>query len=397
MNKSHIARWLYLALGTASLLFAGIIYGWSILKAPLATEFGWNASALSLNFTLTMCFFCFGGMLGGTLMKKIGFTITCAVSAALACLGFVLAGSLSGNITMLYISYGVLAGLGIGAAYNAIISTVSAWFADKKGLCSGVLMMGFGASALVLGNAMDGIINNPSMGWRAAFRILGIALGVMILVSGIIIKRPEVSTAAKKADTADDKKSLTTKEMLKSITFYKAFVLIVFLAAVGNTVISMAKDLALSVGVAASTATTLVGILSLCNGLGRVITGAVFDKLGRRKTMIGANIGAICAAGITLIAVLSGSQLLCIVGLCLTGLSYGTCPTITSAFVSEVFGTKYFAMNFSIMNCNILFASFIATGAALINSATGAYAGAFILLLTLSIIAMLLNISLKDA
>lgn len=394
MNNKNI-RWLYLVLGTAVLLFAGIIYGWSILKSPLAAEFGWTASALSLNFTLTMCFFCFGGMMGGALIKKIGFRLTCVVSAVLACLGFVLASSMSDNITKLYISYGVLAGLGIGVAYNAIISTVSAWFTDKKGLCSGVLMMGFGASALVLGKVMDSIINSPAMGWRAAFRIIGIALGAVILISGIIIKRPEISAAVKSADTEDDKESFSTGEMLKSISFYKAFILIVFLAAVGNTVISMAKELALSVGVAASTATTLVGILSLCNGLGRVITGAVFDKFGRRKTMIGANIGAICAAGITLIAILTSSQFLCVVGLCLTGLSYGTCPTITSAFVSEVFGSKYFAMNFSIMNCNILFASFIATGASLISSATGGYAGAFILLLALSAAAMLLNLSLK--
>lgn len=81
--KSQSSRWLYLILGTASLLFAGIIYGWSILKAPLAAEFGWSASALSLNFTLTMCFFCLGGMLGGILMKKLGFRLACLISAIL--------------------------------------------------------------------------------------------------------------------------------------------------------------------------------------------------------------------------------------------------------------------------------------------------------------------------
>lgn len=270
------------------------------------------------------------------------------------------------------------------------------WFADKKGLCSGVLMMGFGASALVLGNAMDAMINSPAMGWRAAFKVLGVALGVMLLGCGMVIKRPESgATEAKKGSNNDGEGDYTTAEMLKSATFYKAFILIVFLAAVGNTVISMARDVALSVGIAASTATTLVGVLSLCNGLGRVITGAVFDKLGRRRTMLGANIAAICAAGITMTAVLTNSQPLCIVGLCLTGLSYGTCPTITSAFASEVFGTKHFAANFSIMNCNILFASFIATGAAVINSAAGGYAGSFMLLLMLSTAALVLNLSLK--
>ena len=65
-------RWLYLGVGTAALLFAGIIYAWSILKAPLAREFGWSASQLSINFTCTMCFFCIGGVVGGVLAKRIG-------------------------------------------------------------------------------------------------------------------------------------------------------------------------------------------------------------------------------------------------------------------------------------------------------------------------------------
>ena len=123
---------------------------------------------------------------------------------------------------------------------------------------------------------------------------------------------------------------------------------------------------------------------------------AVFDRFGRRITMLGANIGAICAAAITLLAILTRSSVLCVVGLCLTGLSYGTCPTISSAFISEVFGTKYFSMNFPIMNCNLILASFIATGASLITGATGTYIGAFVLLLVLSIVALGLNISLKD-
>lgn len=395
-TKNKTLRWLYLAVGTAALLFAGIIYGWSILKAPLAAEFGWTASALSLNFTFTMCFFCLGGIVGGMLLARIGFRLTCIISAILAGSGFAISAAVGGNIMVLYISYGLMSGLGIGMAYNAVISTVSMWFPDKKGLCSGVLMMGFGASTLILGKLADSIINNPEMGWRTAFRIIGIALGVIILIAGAIIKRPEQSEALKKAVLEDDGKSYTAVKMLKSAAFRKAFILLVFLVAVGNTVISMAKDLALSVDIAASTATTLVGVLSICNGLGRVITGAVFDKYGRRTTMLGANIITICAACITLAAVLMGSAVLCVAGLCLAGLSYGTCPTICSAFTSEVFGPKHFAVNFSIMNCNLIFASFIATGASLIFSATGGYGASFILLLGLSIIALFINIRLDD-
>ena len=400
-QRSNI-RWLYLVVGTAALLFAGIIYGWSILKAPLAEEFGWSASALSLNFTLTMCCFCVGGMLGGALNRRLGLRIACIISAVLSAVGFLLASTMQGSIGLLYLSYGVLAGLGIGIAYNCVISTVNAWFPDKKGLCSGVLMMGFGASALIIGSAADSMIQNPALGWRGAFRIIGIALGVVLVLCALVLRKVPANSAPGAAAKAEGKpaaseRSITTADMLKSATFWKAFLLLVFLAAVGNTVISMAKDLALSVGVAAGAATTLVGILSVCNGFGRVLTGIIFDRFGRKTTMLTANIMTICAAGITLLSIVMHSAVLGVAGLCLTGLSYGTCPTISSAFISEVFGPEYFAMNFAVMNCNLIFASFIATGLSLVNAATGGYSMAFVLLLALSAVALLLNLSLRKA
>ena len=129
-----------------------------------------------------------------------------------------------------------------------------------------------------------------------------------------------------------------------------AFICIAFLAAVGSSVISFAKDLALSVEATESLAVTLVGVLSVCNGIGRILTGAVFDTLGRKKTMVCANVLTICAAAMTLLAVSMGSLPLCIVGLCLTGLSYGACPTITAAFTASFYGMKHFSSNIQVFN-----------------------------------------------
>ena len=117
---------------------------------------------------------------------------------------------------------------------------------------------------------------------------------------------------------------------------------------------------------------------------------------GSTSPPAGPRSAAMSAAGIVLIAVLIRSPLICVIGLCLAGLSYGTGPTISSAFTSESFGMRYFPMNFAVMNCNLLFASFIATGTSLISEASGHYAGAFIVLLALTAAALLLNLSLKD-
>ena len=394
-------RWLYLVVGVIALLFAGIIYGWSILKAPLADEFAWTADQLALNFTLTMSFFCLGGFIGGNLSRKIGVRLTLFLGGIIGCAGFFLTSRLSGSVVMLYVSYGGLAGLGIGFAYTTIISTVNAWFPDKKGLCSGALMMGFGTSALVIGNAANALINS-SVGWRVTFLILGIALGVVLLVAGLVLKLPapdlKLPRPVQKAGVASEDfeaRDFTPGQMIRRFTFWRAFVCLVFLAAVGNTVISFARDLSISVGAAEGLATTLVGVLSVCNGLGRIATGAIFDKLGRRKTMLLANIVAIAAAGVTLLSVFTGSVPLCVVGLCVTGFSYGSCPTISSAFTSAFYGSKNFSVNFSIMNFNLMGASLMATASSRLLTISGGYMAPFVLLLALSVVALVLNLSIR--
>ena len=336
---------------------------------------------------LTMCCFCVGGMLGGFFTKRLGLRIACLVGACLAGSGFLLASRMSGGVGMLYLSYGVLAGLGIGVAYNCIISTINGWFPDKKGLATGVLMMGFGASTLVLGSAADAMIRNPAFGWRGAFRIIGVSLGIVLALVAFVFRKAPESAPVARNDHPREARDFTTAEMLKTAAFWKALIMIVFLAAGGNAV---------SVGLASAAATVLVGVLSVCNGFGRILTGAAFDRLGLRRTMIAAGGLAVLASGTVLSAILGRSPVLIITGLCLTGLSYGTCPTIGSAFTSSAFGVKNFPMNFAVMNCNLIFASFIAAGANVINASAGGYVAGFSLLFALSAAALLLGCSMKS-
>lgn len=403
MKQNINRRWLYLIVGVISMLFAGIVYAWSILKAPLAESFGWGAAELALNFTLTMSFFCIGGLLGSHLCRRIGEKITTILSGILAGLGFVLTGSLNGSsIVLLYLTYALMAGLGIGVAYIVIISTVNAWFPDKKGLSSGCLMMGFGASSLVLGNVASAMFAIPAIGWKTTFVILGVATAVILVIAGLIIRRPDASIALPQPKAVQPKRreSFETQDyaptqMLRRFTFWRAFLFLICLTAVGNSVISFARDLALSVGASAALATTLVGVLAVCNGLGRVITGAVFDAMGRRFTMTAASIVVAIAAGTTLIAITLHNLPLCIVGLCLTGISYGTSPTIASVFTSTFYGQKYFSTNFSIMNFNLMCASFVATACSSLLTASGGYIAPFVLLLALSFVTIVLNLTLK--
>lgn len=402
MKNDVSVRWIYLAIGVISMLFAGVLYAWSILKSPLAAEFSWGASELALNFTLTMSFFCIGGLLGAQISKRIGHRIAIITAGILSAAGFILTASLqNSSVAMLYISYGILAGLGIGIAYNVVIGTVSAWFPDKKGLCSGCLMMGFGASALILGNAADALFKS-TLGWRFTYVILGISICVILCLAALLLQKPASEIALSQAKSAKiseaksvEQQDYTTMQMLRRPSFWMAFISISFLAAVGSSVISFAKDLALSVKAPEALAVSLVGVLSVCNGLGRILTGALFDAIGRRKTMLYANVLTIGAASITLLAVSFGSLPLCIAGLCLTGVSYGACPTITAAFTSSFFGMKYFSTNMALMTFTVMGGSLIATVSSKILEMTGGYAATFGMLLSLTFIALVLNVFIR--
>ena len=401
-DHSLSRRWGILAVGVAAMLFAGIIYAWSILKVPFAEELGYDGAALALNFTLTMSFFCIGGLASTPLLKHLGVRWTLILSGLLAGTGFALSSlTKGGQIWALYLTYAFMAGLGIGIAYIVIISTVNAWFPDKRGTSSGTLMMGFGASSLILGNLAD-LLFDSALGWRGTYLVMGGAIAVVLLLSSLVIRRPDASVSLpaprQKAQTSSESfeaRDYTPTEMIRRFAFWRVFVAFTCITAVGSSVISFARDLALSVGAEAALATTLVGVLAVCNGLGRIITGTVFDAMGRRFTMIAANILAIVAAAITLVSVSVSSLPLCIVGLCLTGMSYGTVPTNTSAFTAAFYGSKHFGTNLSIVNFNLMLASFMATACSTIQASTGGYAAPFAILLAMASVALVLNISVK--
>ena len=116
MKNSLSKRWLFLGVGIFTMLFSGVLYAWSILKIPFKEAFNFSDSTLAFNFTLTMCFFCLGAFFGSLICKKIGTKITLIISGVLVALGFISTGFLNESTphTLLYLTYAVLAGTGIG-------------------------------------------------------------------------------------------------------------------------------------------------------------------------------------------------------------------------------------------------------------------------------------------
>ena len=396
MKEGFNRRYLRLVTGVVSLLFAGIIYAWSILKVPLASEFGWNASQLALNFTLTMCFFAIGGMVSGVIVKRTGPKAVIIAGGILSAAGFFISSRNTGSISMLYLSYGVMSGLGIGFAYNAIVSSTNSWFPDKRGLSSGILMIGFGMSSLVIGNLSNTLINSPGTGWRKTYVILAVCLGAVLTGEGFFAAFPKYteqgSNDKAQVSQSDD---TDTRTMLRESTFWKFYLYLVTLTAVGNVVISAARDMAISTGASAALATSLVGVLAVCNGLGRLLSGSIYDKFGRRTAMTAGCIVSVLAPAFILAGIMTKSVISGVTGICLSGLSYGFSPTVSAAVTGEFYGQKYFPLNFAIASTILIPTSFVATLVGSVVTSTGSYVIPCIILIILAAISMVLSVIIK--
>ena len=177
------SRWIYVAVGCVVLLFSGLVYAWSVLSGPIAAEFPrWTTAQLSLTFTIVMSFFCLGGLTCGALSARISPRIFLWISALLFLAGFLLTAGMR-SLPMLYVGFGVVCGLASGFSYNAVLGTVGAWFPDKQGLVSGILLMGFGLSSFLIGKLYQRFTPTAIGSWRRSFVVLGIITAVLVAAS----------------------------------------------------------------------------------------------------------------------------------------------------------------------------------------------------------------------
>lgn len=395
-------RWLQLVIGITVMLFSGIIYSWSVLKAPFTRDFSWTAAQLGVNYTITIIFFCIGGFISGLLTKKTTIRLRGIVGAILIFAGFFITSRInSNNLITLYVSYGFLSGLGIGITYNTVLSNVLAWFPDKKGLASGSLLMGFALTTLIIGNIASNHLGTDS--WRTTYLVLAIITAAIIIIASFLLKKPPVNLEVPPAKAkvpvlpsyAFEKKDYTAVEMLKRASFWKLFIFLTITAAVGTAAISFAKDILVDVGTAQKTAVVIVGLISLFNGIGRLVAGTLFDNLGLRKTQYITSALSIAATLIVILALVVKSLPICIIGLCLCYFSYGFVPTTNATFSGEFYGAKNFPLNMSIMTLQLIPSAFIATLAGNLKTATGSFESTFVILVFGTLIALGINLSIK--
>lgn len=385
MEMHSKKRWGYLIAGAVMLLFLGLLYAWSIFRAPFGEMFpDWTISNLSLTFTISMTFFCLGGFAGGKLGGKLSGGVVTRIAAVLLFAGFfgvsrISAVSPSQSLVMLYIFYGVLCGTGVGIGYNVIISSVTKWFPDRPGFASGVLMMGFGLGGILLGGTVSSVIG--AVGLNRAFFMLAIAVAVVMLAGSFFVKYPTASAAAS-GTAVTGQKEYTATQMLRTPAFWCFCLFNIAICSAGLLVINNAAAIAVAFG-----APPVLGlIVSVFNGGGRVLFGAVFDRKGTKPSMY---LDGLCMllAGVSLVlgAVL-GHAAPIFLGLILVGIGYGGSPALSSVVVRQLYGPKNHPVNFSIANFQLILAAAIGPmlSSMLMERAGGAYHTTFAMIIGLS-------------
>lgn len=302
---------------------------------------------------------------------------------------------------LLYLGFGVCSGLGVGFAYNAVMSSMSRWFPDKQGLISGVMLMGFGLSSFLVGKLFVAVTpeTDPSA-WRITFRVLGIVIFLGMFLCGIFFQKPAADfkpPVSSEKIVKEPALDIDSKKMLKKSAFWYYYVWTVVISAAGLVLVSQANGIAAQVGtsISASAIATVVGLVSIMNGIGRVIFGGLFDKKGHRFTMI-LDMILFLAAGLILIAAIRTNLFpLIIAGFLTGGFAYGGVTPTNSAIISDFFGRTHYPVNFSIINTNLIIASFASTIAGKLYDASGSYLTSLFLIILLTVLGFVALIGVR--
>ncbi|WP_409300456.1 OFA family MFS transporter [Peribacillus sp. SCS-155] len=340
-------RWLIALSAVGIHISIGSVYAWSNFTNPLINEFGWTTKQVQFTFSLAILFLGLSAAFLGHFVEKHG-----PRKAGLLAAGFFGAGIIGsglavnlGSLPLLYITYGVLGGIGLGVGYIAPVSTLVKWFPDRRGLATGLAIMGFGFAAAIASPIMDSLIK--SVGTGNTFFILGSAYFIIMTLSSLYLEKPaegwvpegfkEKAKSGKKA-LKEDLAQLTANEAIKTKRFYYLWIMLFINVTCGIAILSAAKPLAQeSIGLTTAGAAALVGVMGLFNGFGRIGWASISDYIGRPNTYT-----IFFATQIVLFAVLPHTThaLLFQVMLAVVYTMYGGGFSSIPAYIGDIFGTK---------------------------------------------------------
>ncbi|CAH0343792.1 OFA family MFS transporter [Bacillus sp. CECT 9360] len=396
-------RWLIAASAVGIHISIGSVYAWSVFTKPLANEFDWDLTDISLTFSLAILFLGLSAAFLGHFVEKYGprkAGILAAVFFGIGMTGSGLAINME-SLLLLYIFYGVLGGIGLGVGYIAPVSTLVKWFPDRRGLATGLAIMGFGFAALISSPIMQNLIE--SVGIANTFFILGTSYFLIMIASSLYLEPPTKgwmpSGFQEKVKSGDavlhqDLSQLTANEAVKTKRFYYLWVMLFINITCGIAIISAASPLAQeSIGLSPVAAAALVGVLGAFNGLGRIGWASVSDFIGRPNTYTTFFILQIIAFPLLTV---TDNPLLFQIILAIIYTCYGGGFASIPAYIGDLFGTKQLgAIHGYILTAWAAAGLIGPMFASWIREATGSYSQSLMVFTGLFVIALIVSLFIR--
>ena len=388
--------------GFTVMLMIGLTYAWSVFSKSIgAANPEWTKTELSVTVTIIMVSFCVGSLAAGILSKWVKAKVFMVFAAILFLAGFFIASKTDGSPLPLYLGLGAC-GAGSGMAYNATMGTVCAWFPDMQGTISGILLMGFGFSSFIIGKIFAAVTpSDGSTTWCHTFFVLGVIVCIVLLVCAFFMNKPgadfKPSVPRKQKTVREPASDIGTAVMIKQPSFWMMYLWTIFISAAGLVLIGQSAGMVVQVSpnVADGTIATVAGLISIMNGLGRVVMGMMYDKFGYRITMIFDMICFVIAGVILLAAIIMGNFGILVAGFVIGGFAYSAVTPMQSAVISDFFGRTHYSSNLSIVITNLLIASFASTIAGKLYDITQSYFTACVMMLVCTIVAFIVSIGVK--
>src|SRR6266853_623317 len=386
-------RWGIAVAGVFLQMALGAVYAWSVFRVPLAKQFGWSIPEVTLTFTISIFVLGIAAFFGGLWRNRKGPRVVALVGGVLYGLGVFLASFSANKLWWLYLSYGLIGGIGLGLSYIVPVAVLVKWFPDRRGLITGIAVGGFGAGALITAPVATRLIQ--SVGVLSTFAYLGIAYLIVTVVAALFMQNPPegwrpqgwTPTASETSQRAGH--DYTLGEALRTWQWYALWLLLFLNTLAGISIISQEAPIFQQLlGVSAVVAAGMVGIASIGNALGRVFWAWVSDLITRRATFIVMFLAQ--AILFWTLPNINSPSLLTIVAffvlMCYGG-GFGTMP----AFAADYFGSKNVGPIYGLMLTAWGFAS--AFGPLLIaymRQTTGSYRGALHVIAAIMAVSMLL-------
>ena len=337
----------------------GVLYAWSVIKSKLmapisAGGWEWTSSQAGLPYNITIIVFATAMLFGGRLQDKIGPSRVVMAGGILAGIGMILSGFVGNSVPGMILCFGVITGTGMGFGYGSVTPPALKWFhSGKKGLISGLVVAGFGISAVFYAPLTTALLSR--LGIQTTLIYIGIGVLIASVTVSLFIKNPPPGYIP--PEPARIKQSLikttpavdyTRMEMLKTKRFYLMFVMFLLTASVGLMFIGSMTRIAQSQTriTDAAVLAMLVAFLAIMNTAGRVIGGMISDKIGRIKTLY--LIFAVQMLNMGAFVFYQNLPML-IIGIIGVGFCFGTLLSVFPALTADQYGLKNIGANYGIM------------------------------------------------